>query len=222
MSVRRASQLVFTILLGLLASCARHETAVESGTRDQILHLGNRDEPADLDPHTNDAGTTNILLSSIFEGLVTCGNDGVTILPGVAERWDISPDGLTYTFHLRANARWSNGAALTAEDFRQSFLRLLDPALACEQANLAFPIVGARDFLEGRSKDPNSVGMRAPDEHTFITILHHPAPYWLGLLAANGPFWPVNFRSVDAAGGWHKRGGTWTQPENSSATARSS
>jgi len=199
-------------LIAVLAGCARHETAVESGTRDQILHFGNRDEPADLDPHTNNSGTTSTILSSLFEGLVSHAQDGETILPGVAERWEISPDGLTYTFHLRADARWSNGDPITAQDFRDSFLRVLEPSLGCEQANQAFPIVGAQDFLEGRSKDPNSVGVRAPDAHTFITILGHPAPYWLSILAQNGPLYPLNRRSVEAAGGWHQRGGTWTRP----------
>ena len=210
----RSSRLLlpFSALALLLGSCARHETAVESGNRDQVLHLGNRDEPADLDPHPNNSGTTGILLSSLFEGLVTRANDGVTILPGVAERWDISPDGLTYTFHLRADAKWSNGDPVTAQDFRDSFLRVLDPALGCEQSNVAFPIVGAQDFLEGRLKDPAAVGVRAPDAHTFITVLRHPAPYWLGILAYNGPLWPVHRRSVEAAGGWHQRGGAWTRP----------
>jgi oligopeptide transport system substrate-binding protein len=200
--------LVFLTLFG----CARRETAVESGNRDQILHLGNRDEPADLDPHTNNGATTAYILSSLFEGLVTFANDGKTILPGVAERWEVSPDGLTYTFHLRADARWSNGEPVTAQDFRDSFLRLLDPALGCEQANEAFPLAGAQDFLEGRNKDPNSVGLRAPDARTLVTILGHPAPYWLGILAQNGPLWPVNLRSIDALGDRHKRGGGWTQP----------
>ena len=206
-----ASLATFAVLL-LLAGCARHETAVESGTRDQVLHLGNHDEPADLDPHTNNGASTGIILTSLFEGLVSYSNDGVTILPGVAERWDISADRLTYTFHLRANARWSNGEPVTAQDFRDSFLRVLDPALGCEQSNQAFPIVGARAFAEGRSTDPNSVGIRAPDAHTFITILSHPAPYWLGILAQNGPLYPVNLKSVDANGGRHVRGGAWTKP----------
>jgi len=204
--------LPLTALALLLGGCAKRETAVESGTRDQILHLGNKDEPADLDPHTNNAGTTGLLLTSLFEGLVTHANDGVTILPGAAESWDISPDGLIYTFHLRSNGKWSNGDPVTAQDFRDSFLRVLDPALGCEQANLAFPIVGAQEFAEGRSKDPASVGVRAPDAHTFITTLKHPAPYWLGILAYNGPLWPLHRRSVEVAGGWHRRGGTWTRP----------
>ncbi len=204
--------LPFSAFALLLGSCTKHETAVEAGNREQVLHLGNHDEPADLDPHPNNSGTTGTLLSSLFEGLVIRANDGVTILPGAAESWDVSPDGLTYTFHLRADAKWSNGDPVTAQDFRDSFLRVLDPALGCEQANVAFPIVGAQDFAEGRSKDPASVGLRAPDAHTFITILRHPAPYWLGILAYTGPLWPLHRRSVEAAGGWHQRGGAWTRP----------
>ena len=198
-------------LLLWLAGCARHETAVAAGTRGQILHIGNRDEPADLDVHTNNASTTNYILGSLFEGLVAYNNDGTAIVPGVAERWEVSADGLTYTFHLRANARWSNGDPVTAQDFRDSFLRVLDPALGCEEANQAFPIAGARAFLEGRSMDPNSVGVRAPDPQTFVTILSQPAAYWLHTLAARGAMRAVHIRSVEAAGGLHKRGASWTK-----------
>lgn len=209
--MHRIFPLIISAVLIFSASCARHENSVESGTRDQVLHLGNKDEPDDLDPHTVNGASTSSLLSSLFEGLVSYAGDGQTILPGVAESWEISADGLTYTFHLRSNARWSNGEPVTAQDFLESFLRVLDPAVGCEQANQAFPIVGARDFLEGRSTDPNSVGLRAPDAHTFVTTLSHPAPYWLGLLAQQGPLWPANLRSVDAGGGRHHRGGAWTR-----------
>src|SRR4051812_2332672 len=152
--LHRTLFIVTCVVLIFSASCARHENAVESGNRDQILHLGNKDEPDDLDPHTVNGASTGNLLSTLFEGLVTYASDGQTILPGVAERWDISADGLTYTFPLRADARWSNGEPVTAQDFLESFLRVLDPAVGCEQANQAFPISGARDFLEGRSTDP--------------------------------------------------------------------
>ncbi len=196
----------------LFAGCSRPGSVVEKGAREQVMHLGNKDEPSDLDPHTNTASSTNLLLSSLFEGLVRLAGDGETILPGVAEQWEISPDGLVYTFHLRADARWSNGDALTAKDFHDSFLRLLNPKLGCELAAYAFPIIGARDFIEGRLTDPTLIGLRAPDARTFIMTLRHPAPYWLSLMA-QGPFYPLHRRSVEAAGGWNQRGGGWTRGE---------
>ena len=191
--------------------CGRHTTRVETGTRDQVLHIGNKDEPADLDPHINAAQSTGVILTALFQGLVVVANDGRTILPGMADKWDVSHDGLTYTFHLRGDARWSNGEPLTSRDFLDSFMRILDPQLGAENAGQAFPIRGARGFLEGRSKDPASVGMRAPDPRTFVISLDHPAPYLLGLLSVY-PFYPVYMPSLDANGGRRQRGGPWTLP----------
>ena len=202
---------VLVCLLLTAGGCARHATLVEAGTRDQVLHFGNKDEPSDLDPHINDALSTGVILGSLFEGLVTYAGDGKTLLPGTAEKWEISADGLTYTFHLRANAQWSNGVPVTSKDFLDSYLRILDPQLGAENAGYLFPIRGARDFLEGRSKDPGAVGIQAPDPRTLVITLTHPAPYLLSLLARD-PFYPVYMPSLDANGGRHQRGGPWTRP----------
>ncbi|MEO7598595.1 MAG: peptide ABC transporter substrate-binding protein [Opitutus sp.] len=191
-------------------ACSRKgSTLVDKSVHDQVLHVGNKDEPATLDPHLNNSSTTNLLLGSMFEGLVDLANDGKTILPGVAERWEISDDGRTYLFHLRETARWSNGDPLTATAFRDSYLRLIDPVLGSERSSLAFVIVGAREFLERRSNDPASVGLRVVDDHTLEMRLNHPAPYWLAMIA-QGPFFPLHRPSVDAAGGWTNRSASLT------------
>jgi oligopeptide transport system substrate-binding protein len=201
------------IIAGVLAmaGCGRHETLVESGTRDQVLHFGNKDEPADMDPQIDTASSTAKLLSSVFQGLVVFSGDGLSILPGMADRWTVSSDGLTYAFHIRDGARWSNGEPLTSKDFLDSFLRALDPQVGCEDAGWAYPIRGARDFVEGRSKDPAAVAIGAPDPHTFTIVLAHPAPYVLMLLTTN-LFYPVYMPSLDANGGRRQRGGPWTRP----------
>jgi oligopeptide transport system substrate-binding protein len=208
--VRRS--ILFIIAWALAAAgCARRETAVATGSRDGVLHIGNRDEPADLDPTINEASSTERILDSVFEGLVNVAGDGMTIIPGAAERWEVSPDGLTYTFHLRAGARWSNGAPLTSGDFLDTFMRALDPQVGCEDAGYMFPIHGARAFVEGRSADRASVGIRAPDPRTLVITLDHPAPSLLTLLASS-PFLPVYMPSLDANGGRHQRGGPWERP----------
>ena len=194
-----------------LAGCGRRETLVESGTRDQVLHIGNKDEPSDLDPQINTASSTVNILSALFQGLVIYSSDGRTVLPGMADHWGVSPDGLTYTFHIREGARWSNGRPLTSRDFLESYLRLLDPQVGCEDVGLAFPIRGARDFIEGRSTDPASIGIRAPDPGTFVIVLGHPAPY-MPMLLTNAAFYPVYMPSLDASGGRRQRGGPWTRP----------
>ena len=84
--------------------CGRHETRVVAGNRDQVLHLGNGAEPKDLDPNTQVAAIEYTIMGALFEGLVVIAGDGETILPGVAERWEVSADRLVYTFHLRNDA----------------------------------------------------------------------------------------------------------------------
>lgn len=208
--VQRRLPIVFAAAL-ILTACQRHETLVASGTRDQILLIGNKDEPADLDPNFNQASSTGQILSALFQGLVTMSSNGHTVLPGMAERWEVSGDGLTYTFHLRADGRWSNGEPLTAADFRDTFMRILDPQLGCEDAGYAFSIRGARDFAEGRTADPASVGIRVPDSRTLVFQLVHPAPYLL-MVISSFPFYPVYMPSLDGQGGRHQRGGPWTRP----------
>ncbi|MEO6006131.1 MAG: peptide ABC transporter substrate-binding protein [Opitutus sp.] len=194
----------------LMSSCGRRSSHVDKNVREQILLIGNKDEPDTFDPHLSNASSTHGILSTLFEGLVNLANDAETILPGVADRWEISTDTLTYTFHLRANAHWSNGDALTAVDFRDSFLRIIDPKLGSECATYMLCIAGARDFLEGRSLDPATVGVRVIDAQTLAITLAHPAPYCLKLLS-QCPFYPVHRASVEAAGGWRIRTGDWTR-----------
>jgi oligopeptide transport system substrate-binding protein len=205
-------RIVFILAGVLIASgCSRRETQVAIGNREQVLHIGNKDEPSDLDPHINTASSTSAILHALFEGLVEFAGDGITVRPGVAERWEVSGDGRTLTFHLRGDGRWSNGEPITAQDFRDSFVRVLDPELGCEEAAFAFSITGAKDFAEGRSKDPSSVGVRAQDAHTLVLLLEHPAPYLLKFLTSD-PFFPLYMPSLDANGGRRQRGGPWTRP----------
>jgi len=201
------------LLAGILAvaGCSRSSTAVDDGNRRQVLHIGNKDEPADLDPQANEAASTSRILHTLFEGLVEYSEDGQDLVPGAAASWTVSADGRTYTFRLRDHLRWSNGAPLTADDFRDSFRRIVDPELGCENAGYAFPITGARDFLDGRSKDPATIGIRSDGPQVLVITLDHPAPYILKVLASD-PFYPVYMPSLDASGGRHQRAGPWALP----------
>jgi len=104
-------------------------------------------------------------------------------MPGIAERWDISPDGRVYTFHLRTNAVWSSGQPILAEDVDFSWRRVLEPTNGCQYANLLYPVRGAEDFLAGRNRDLNSVGIRVLAPHQFQVELHSPCAYFLELCA---------------------------------------
>jgi len=103
----------------VLAGCSKG-TNVRTGDAGQVLHRGIGPDLADLDPHMATQTSYYTVLSALLEGLVAEDPQDLHPVPGVAQRWDVSPDGLTYTFYLRGDARWSNGEAVTAQDFIDS------------------------------------------------------------------------------------------------------
>jgi oligopeptide transport system substrate-binding protein len=119
----------------------------------------------------------------LFEGLTR--TDPVTArpIPGLAERWDISPDGRAYTFHLRTNAVWSTGDPITAEDVAWSWRRALDPATGAGYVSQFFFIANAEAYTSGQLEDPDQLGFRAVAPHTFAVRLNHPTPFFLDLCA---------------------------------------
>ena len=149
----------------------------------------------------------------LFEGLVNFAPDGRTILPGAAERWDVSPDGRTYTFHLRPGLKWSNGDPLTSADFLYSFRRIVEPKLGSEMAIYADWVVGAEDYREGKTHDLAGIGFRAPDPLTFEMTLRERAPFWLSLLPLP-PFFPVHRPTIEKHDAYVRREGNWTRPES--------
>ncbi len=194
----------------LLSGCSR-ESNVQSGDRGQVLHRGINPEPSDLDPHLATQTSYYSVLSAILEGLVA--EDAVDLhpVPGVAESWDISPDGLTYTFYLRADAKWSSGEPVTSQDFIDSWRRILTPSLGAADASQLYPIQGAEAFNKGDS-DFSQVGLRARDSRTLTVSLEHPTPWFLSLLS--GTAWmPVPVTTVTKYGGLAQRGTSWATPD---------
>ena len=205
----RLSPALAVILALLAAGCARRETPAEEGIRTHTLLVGNQNEPATLDPQLYDAATDYNIVGALFEGLTNYDEKTATAVPGVAERWDISPDGLVYTFHLRADARWSNGDRLTARDFTFSFQRFLTPALGNFYSYYLYPIRGAEAFAKGQTKDFATVGVEAIDDATLRITLTHPAPYLLGIMATTAL--PVHRGSVEQAGRADDRTSPWAR-----------
>jgi oligopeptide transport system substrate-binding protein len=195
----------------LLSGCFKRESAVQRGDRDQVLHRGIGPDPTDLDPHV----ATNLaevdLVSALFEGLVVEDPVDLHPVPGVATRWDISPDQLTYTFHLRREARWSDGKPVTAQDFVASWRRVLTPSLGAENAGMLYVLRGAEAFHKGASKDFASVGVTAVDPQTLRVVLEHPTPYFLSLIT-HAVWLPVPVATVSAHGDTYTRGVPWTRP----------
>jgi|LauGreDrversion4_2_1035121.scaffolds.fasta_scaffold02535_2 oligopeptide transport system substrate-binding protein len=200
-------------LVAALSGCGRRETPVTEGIRTRTLLVGNSAEPADLDPHLAEAYTDQILLVALHEGLTVLDERTSRPLPGVAESWETSADGLTWTFRLRAGARWSNGDTVTAHDFVFSFRRLLSPALGASLSYMFWPVRGAEDFNAGKLADFAAVGVSAPDDRTLRLELTRPVPH-LAALAAHSSWLPVHRPTLEKFDSVAKRGGAWTRPGN--------
>lgn len=153
------------------------------------LRRGIGPEPDTLDPQRARTDASFNILRDLFEGLTAVGPDGAPV-PGAAESWTVSADGLAYRFHLRDGLRWSNGDPLVASDYVAGMRRLVDPATASPYAGALDPVVNAAAIVAGQ-KPVDSLGVLAPDPRTVEIRLEHPAPYLLGLLAQPGTF-PVH------------------------------
>ena len=207
-----AALVLLSALLGF-TGCTRRETPAAEGIRTKTLLVGNQNEPATLDPNVMDAATDMNVAVALFEGLTAYDEKTGRPVPGVAERWDISPDGLVYTFHLRPAAKWSNGDRVTARDFAYSFQRILSPALGSVYAYMLWPIQNAEAFNAGKLKAFSTVGVTVVDDATLRVTLARPTPYLLSL-AAHSTWMPVHRATVEKYGKSDERGTAWTRPGN--------
>ena len=206
-----AWSLILGFALPLLSGCGKRETPVEEGIRTRTLLIGNAAEPATLDPHLLNAYTDMRISMALLEGLTVFDEKTALPRPGAAERWDVSADGLTYTFHLRANGKWSDGQPVTAEDFVYSFRRILTPALGSQYAYMLWPIKNAEAFNAGKQPDFSAVGLKALDERTLQVTLERPTAYLLAL-AAHCTWFPVSKLAVEKAGRMDARDNPWSRP----------
>lgn len=177
---------------------------------DNVLRLGNGDEPQGLDPHLVSGVIEHNILMSLLEGL--CAEDPKTLqpVPGAAEKWEISDDGTVYTFTLRENGRWSNGDPVTAEDFRFSFERILSPRLAGEYAYMLHVIKNARAFNEGRITDFSDVGVKVMGDKVLQITLEAPTAYFLSV-QSHFCYFPVHKATILEHGKIDDRDTGWTR-----------
>ncbi|MEZ8044338.1 ABC transporter substrate-binding protein [Vibrio sp. 10N.237.312.C02] len=172
----------------------------------QELVRGNGTEVATIDPHKSQGVPESHVIRDLLEGLVNQDGEGNTI-PGVAESWETT-DNKTFTFHLRKDAKWSNGDPVTAEDFVYSWQRAVDPATASPYAWYMeyTKMVNAKDIVAGK-KDKSELGVKAVDANTFVVELDTAVPYFV-MMMGHTTVKPVHKATVE------KYGDQWTKPDH--------
>jgi oligopeptide transport system substrate-binding protein len=151
------------------------------GLSQQQLVYNLSTEPRSLDPAIANGVPEAHVILNLIEGLTRTDADGKP-RPAIAQKWEISPDQLTYTFHLR-EAKWSNGEPVTADDFVYGWRRALAPETAGEYAYQLFFVKGAEDFNARKTTDPQSIAVKAVDARTLEVKLRAPTPFFLSVLA---------------------------------------
>lgn len=152
-----------------------------------------------LDPALVPDTYSGIMIKNLMEGLTRPDEEGVPEA-AMAESWDVSEDGLVYTFHLR-EATWSNGDPVTANDFEYSWKRVLNPDTASPKAGDLFEIKNAQAYYLGEAS-AEDVGVKALDDKTLEVTLEVPTPYFLDLTARTTVMYPVNANAVEANESW--------------------
>jgi len=173
----------------------------------QPLNVSLMSEPRDLDPQLCSGNNETKVALNLFEGLVAKDPKSLKIVPSLSDSWKISKDGKKLTFHLRDNIFWSDGIRVTAQDFVDSWIRLLTPETAAEFSAFGFHFKNGKDFYDGKIKDRSQLGFKAIDDSNLEIVLEYPTAYFLALLAHPSMF-PVPKRAIE------KLGPKWSRPEN--------
>lgn len=153
-----------------------------------------------LDPQQATDGTSFEVIADYTDGLMQMDADGKAV-PAIAESYELSEDGLTYTFHLREDAVWSNGEPVTAADFVFGWQRAVDPSVASEYAYMLSDIgqiKNAAEIIAGE-KDKSELGVTAVDDHTLQVELNVPVSYFLSLMYFP-TYYPVNQAFFESCG----------------------
>ena len=189
-----ACLLAAVMTAGLLAGCGGGEKSGGGGSSEQVLNISTNSVVVGLNPLVNTSAPDNNAHNMIYDPLVrdrSAKDNTDEIVPAAAESWDVSEDGLTYTFHMNPDAKWSDGSKVTANDFEFTFKQMADPNTAATNAWLFDGvIVNFSEALYNNGKTPDEIGVKALDEETLEIQLVHPASYFLQLVA--GSAYPVN------------------------------
>jgi oligopeptide transport system substrate-binding protein len=166
-----------------LCACFVFLAGCFGGGENADLIIINGREPDSIDPALILGQADGRVAQTLFEGLTRYNPKDASAEPGLSDRWTISNDKKTYTFHIRENAKWSNGDPITAHDFVYSWMRVLDPSTGSDYSGNLYYIRGAEAFNSGASTNPASVGIVALDDRTLRVELVNPTPFFLELCA---------------------------------------
>ena len=193
----RAISLVALPVIVLLALCGCTPAGDGASRGDAAAHVivrrGNGEDPSSLDPARAEGVHGFSVLTDLYEGLLALDADG-SVIAGVAEAFDVSDDGLSYTFRLRGDARWSNGEGVTAHHFAAGMRRTLLPETGSAYSFLLYPIRNAEAVAQGRLP-ASELGVTAVDDATLVIELEAPAPYLPSVLTM-----PIAFPYFDDGG----------------------
>ncbi|MFF2907795.1 peptide ABC transporter substrate-binding protein [Paenibacillus sp. NPDC057934] len=176
------------------------EPTASAAKTQQVFRIGVEHLPESLDPALAEPGSSNTIVKGLFEGLVRLNNWGQAV-PGMAEKWTVSDDGKTYTFTLRAGAKWSNQQPVKASDFEYAWKRILAPSANNLYALSLFVIAGAEDYNSGKLKDPAKIGIKALNQNTLQVKLKQQTPDFLQILT-HSIYLPVHAETVKANKNW--------------------
>lgn len=167
-----------TMLVGSLAGCGGSKNKGENNkkTEGKVVNLAMGAEPDNLDASKNMDDGKALILKQVQETLVNLGENG-TIEAGGAEKYEISEDGLTYTFVLKEN-KYSDGTQVKAQDYANGMIRTLAPETASQYASFFYPIAGAEEYNLGTGTKED-VGIACPDDKTLVVTLSEPVPYFI-------------------------------------------
>lgn len=185
-----------TMLVGC-AALTFADGSTKSVSADNVLNWSEDSELQTLDPATSVDTTSGLMLRNSYEGLYRLGKDG-QVKKGLVKTEKVSDDGLTYTFTLQKNAKWSNGDPVTAKDFVYGWQRAVDPKTGASNSNLFEGIKNAADIVAGKM-DPKELGVKATDDHTLVVTLDKKIPYFKSLVATQ-IFSPQNQKVVEKYG----------------------
>lgn len=200
-----AALLTLAMTAAMVTGCSTPSTGGDSGegggdsgaaSGEKVFRYATNTEPTTLDPTKGQSIGDNEIQHAITEGLTR--NTAGEVKPGIAEKWEISEDGLTYTFHLR-DAKWSDGEPIKAADYEFSWKRLVDPETASPYAFIGDYLKNGY-AIETGEKDPSELGVKAIDDKTLEVTLENPTSYFLSLIGSSGQYAPLRQDIVEEYG----------------------